>query len=395
MWRVLLLAISSAKTNFNKARRTSQAHSDTTFNHNSTEIATIKQLGGWNPDDAANAFVRVALSEVGRIIGGLSDEQWVFTREFFRGCCAYTGERLSDMEVVREHAIPINREHCGVHAFGNVLPASKAANRGKGRLHYRDYMTNIVKNKERLARIERFLAESGYADRIAPFTDLLPQYCELQYRQIVALAEASKNHLQSLVDDEKGSLASESKAQSREPAFGVGRRGTLPIKLDPAGALFKEQLVTAKEAWICTYYEDGRVEARRWNAPLMSLKSNVMGNLRSRPEHRSPRWRELGIKRLLVTIDPLFILTLEKTCYDQGFFNVPVCYDDYVGKSGSVELTFGQGVSVTGKINRNANTNGTAQILGGPRLCQWFQENYMQGDHVVVRFRSTSHISLF
>ena len=158
-----------------------------------------RQIRSWNPGDAANAYVRTLLSEVGRLVGGITDEQWARTRAFFDGQCAYTGEPLSDADAIREHAVPINRRHCGVHAYGNVLPASKAANDAKGGKHYRDYLTTIVKDEARLAKIEEFVRESGYEARIEPFGDLR-RYCEQQYRQVVALSEVNKAHLRSFVD---------------------------------------------------------------------------------------------------------------------------------------------------------------------------------------------------
>ena len=103
-----------------------------------------RQIRSWSPGDAANAYVRMLLSEVGRLVGGLTDEQWAQTRAFFDGRCAYTGVQLPDRDVVREHAVPINRAHCGVHAYGNVLPSSKSANDAKGAMHYREYMETVA-----------------------------------------------------------------------------------------------------------------------------------------------------------------------------------------------------------------------------------------------------------
>lgn len=346
-----------------------------------------KQMRRWNPGDAANAYVRMLLSEVGRLIGGITDEQWAETRDYFDGRCAYTGERLSDDDVVREHAVPINRRHCGVHAYGNVLPASRTANDAKGGMHYQDYMRTLIGNDERLAKIESFVNESGYETRMEPFGDLR-RYCEMQYRQIVALGEVGKAYLHSLID---------MTAEADDP-LGGGREDDgvvldamdgepLPIRLDPPGPAFKEQLLAAGEAWVTTHYRNGRVECKRWDASRMSATSNVMGNLRSRPEHRNPTWRRLGIAHVEVTICPVFLLKLEDTYYRQGFFNVTVDYDRHVGPAGPVELVLGN-KSVTGKIYRTAQRNGTARIDGKAALRDWFHKGYSQGDMVPVRFRS-------
>lgn len=354
-----------------------------------------RRIGRWNPSDAANTFVRMVLSEVGEIVGGLTDEQWTYTREYFRGRCAYTGCRLSDAEVVQEHAVPINREHCGVHAFGNVLPASEATNDEKAGRHYRDYMAETVRDKERLEMIERFVAESGYAEHIAPFGDL-GRYCEQQYRTVVALAEVNRAHLRGFVEGEEIEVL-----QGDEDGDGTLRRSrshrrreTLPIQLEPAGRAFQERLVAGGEAWLTTYYDDGREEVQRWDASRMSPTSNVIANLRSRPNHRNPRWKDLGITRVRVTIDPVFQLTLERSYYADGFFNVPVAFDCYVGECGSVELVLGRGEPVRGRIDRGANRNGTARVFGGARLRTWFQRHHAQGGRVLVRIRSRNRVDL-
>ena len=351
-----------------------------------------RQVRSWSPGDAANAHVRMLLSEVGRLVGGISDEQWARTRAFFDGRCAYTGEALSDDDVVREHAVPINRNHCGQHAYGNVLPASRAANTAKAGMHFRDYMATIGGNGKRLARIEAFVRESGYEARIERFGDLR-RYAEQQYRQIVALGEVNKAYLRTFADGAAGGLS-----QGTEDTDAVALEAMvgdpLPIRLDPPEPEFKSRLLSTREAWVTTYYADRRVASRRWDASRMSEASNVMGNLRSRPEHRNPTWRQLGIVRVLVTICPVFVLRLEQTYYDQGFFNITVDHDRYVGAEGRVELVLGEGATAGGRIDRNANTNGTARIRGGAPLRAWFQRGYSKGDSVPVRFRSPRILEL-
>ncbi len=83
---------------------------------------------------------------------------------------------------------------------------------------------------------------------------------------------------------------------------------------------------------------------------------------------------------------PLFELTLHRTYYEQGFFNVPVDFEKYVRSSdGPVELLLGtSGEKLAGRVNRRANQNGTPRIMGGAKLRDWFQEHYAQGDKVEV-----------
>ena len=83
-----------------------------------------------------------------------------------------------------------------------------------------------------------------------------------------------------------------------------GQGSTLPITLDPENSAdFLAALLRTKEAWIEVSYSDGSKELRRWDASHMSPSSNVIGNLRSRPEFRSGTWQQNGIASLRVSIE--------------------------------------------------------------------------------------------
>ena len=83
-----------------------------------------------------------------------------------------------------------------------------------------------------------------------------------------------------------------------------GQDSTLPITLDPENSAdFLDALLLTKEAWLEVSYSDGRKEVRRWDASLMRPSSNVIGNLRSRPEFRSGTWQNNGIASLRVSIE--------------------------------------------------------------------------------------------
>jgi hypothetical protein len=84
----------------------------------------------------------------------------------------------------------------------------------------------------------------------------------------------------------------------------VNNKGCLPITLDPADPdIFKQDLLVSKLAVIETYYTDGRVERKPWNATKFSESSNVFGNLRSRPEYRSGNWQSRDIVKVHVKIE--------------------------------------------------------------------------------------------
>ena len=83
------------------------------------------------------------------------------TLDWFDGRCAYSGEELVEVEIDRDHAIPMSRAHCGLHLYGNVLPATREANGRKAGKHYREF----VEDPECLELIEAFVRESGWCAR--------------------------------------------------------------------------------------------------------------------------------------------------------------------------------------------------------------------------------------
>lgn len=80
------------------------------------------------------------------------------------------------------------------------------------------------------------------------------------------------------------------------------RNEVLPIELSPSShENFKTALLRTKQAWITIIYQNGREEVRLWNADRISPSSNIIGNLRSRPEFRSGTWQQNGIVMIRVS----------------------------------------------------------------------------------------------
>lgn len=84
-----------------------------------------------------------------------------------------------------------------------------------------------------------------------------------------------------------------------------GQQGAvLPITLNPPDSDdFLSALLRTKEAWIEVSYQDGRREVRHWRATRMKSTSNVIGNLRSRPEFRNDDWQKCGVASVRVSIE--------------------------------------------------------------------------------------------
>ena len=92
----------------------------------------------------------------------------------------------------------------------------------------------------------------------------------------------------------------------------------------------------------------------------------------------------------------IFNLTLQKTYFKMGFFNVGVSHDRYVRKvEGPVRLRLGRdGAEIEGRVDRHANQNGTARVMGGAQLKRWFQANFKPMDTVAVDLSSQDVIVL-
>ena len=99
-------------------------------------------------------------------------------------------------------------------------------------------------------------------------------------------------------------LSRESSGTARQSSSRKRQGSTLPITLEPPiSEDFLTNLLRTKKAWIEVSYQDGRKEVRLWNATQMKPTSNVLGNLRSRPEFRNDTWQQKGIVSLRVSIE--------------------------------------------------------------------------------------------
>jgi hypothetical protein len=83
---------------------------------------------------------------------------------------------------------------------------------------------------------------------------------------------------------------------------------------------------------------------------------------------------------------PSYKLTLHKTYYDKGFFNLGVDVDRFVRPdSGPIFIELGAShAEIRGKVQREANTNGTPRIMGGAELRNWFHRSFKELDVVDV-----------
>ncbi len=93
---------------------------------------------------------------------------------------------------------------------------------------------------------------------------------------------------------------------------------------------------------------------------------------------------------------PSFVVTVGKTYYRQGFFNVPIDYERYfAGHGASISVDAPDLPNqINGKINRTANLNHTPRIMGGARFRDWLQAHTRMGDGVRVVIHDRKHIEV-
>jgi len=86
---------------------------------------------------------------------------------------------------------------------------------------------------------------------------------------------------------------------------------------------------------------------------------------------------------------PSFTLTLHQAYYRQGFFNVPRAFDRFVTQEEmAITLALDGFKRIEAKVNRSANLNGTARIMGGVPLRDWFQANFELRSAINVEIES-------
>jgi hypothetical protein len=159
--------------------------------------------------DAANIFVRNILCEVSEELGGFSEKDWSKTLKFFDHKCAYTGVSLSKKKIVQDHLIPHNREACGLNLYGNIVPTTKEANGAKSSKDYKDFILNNTSilgdldesiRKQRIAKIEEFVAQSKYSKIHNSVKDKLVEYTQQQYKIIQDKANNCIVEIASFID---------------------------------------------------------------------------------------------------------------------------------------------------------------------------------------------------
>lgn len=155
------------------------------------------------PADAANIFVRNLLCDMSEELGGFKEHDWKKTLKYFDKRCAYTGVKLSEKKTVIDHLIAHNRQECGLHLYGNLIPATREANAAKSNKTFEDFLMNntsilgdldIEIRQERIAKIKEFQIISGYFEKLEKLKNMinLHDFVKFQYESIYQKVEENK-----------------------------------------------------------------------------------------------------------------------------------------------------------------------------------------------------------
>lgn len=97
------------------------------------------------------------------------------------------------------------------------------------------------------------------------------------------------------------------KFEGVKPEKPIGKRSkesnTLPITFYPEDMEeFKSAFIKEGKATISIKYEDGSIEKKSWLCRHLTEDSNIIGNVRSKPEFRKENWIKNKIKNVHISV---------------------------------------------------------------------------------------------
>lgn len=187
----------------------------------------------------------------------------------------YAGPRLHNFVqmITKKHKAAVGAcEHCGC---GGQLESAHI--KGRDRNQIIDLLLSAI-STESVITVELKQFEKNFKlehDPVEKAILILCRECHRKYDTVIYSAPPSTVDF-APVAEHSGAIAVIESPDS-----------ILPITLEPSqSAEFKRQQLACPHAQITTFYNDGRVEHHPWDASKFSATSNVVGNLRSRPEFR-------------------------------------------------------------------------------------------------------------
>ena len=162
------------------------------------------------------------------------------------------------------------------------------------------------------------------------------------------------------------------------------------FRLDRAAGLEDDIIATLRPDW------NGGEAAAISTPPSLADAGDDGASETSSIEPINDKLRQPMDENPASALRPTFLVTLGQTYFNQGFFNVPVDFERFVGKDGEpIEILDSRKTRIVmGKINRSVNSNDVPRVMGGKELRDWIHLVARQGQGLRVIVHSTRQIEV-
>ena len=210
---------------------------------------------------------------------------FIGTRKEFK---RYIGPRLRNLVNIRTKAYRIRIANCNHCGLSNDLQSAHV--RGRERNQIIDTLLNQFTHNN-VVTIDLALFEQLFDAEHLPIE-----------KTILILCRDCHSKYDSVVIDSAPFTVNGTVAALTEP-LSTNSWAQLPISFVPSDPVtFKADLLRKRKAQIKIRYVNGQEQIKTWNVSRFSASSNLVGNLRSRPEFRYGKWQQLGIVSVVVEI---------------------------------------------------------------------------------------------
>lgn len=123
--------------------------------------------------DISNSAIRIFLQMVGQFYDDArgyanfvpNKRQKEELLEFFDHQCCYCGRLITVDTLSQDHLIPMNKDHLGLHAWGNVVPCCKDCNNTKQHTDWSHFLATQAKGRtlaDRQNKLRAFVEDRRY-----------------------------------------------------------------------------------------------------------------------------------------------------------------------------------------------------------------------------------------
>lgn len=149
-------------------------------------------------------------------------------------------------------------------------------------------LSNKILSENFKGNIFNLIKQEFISDYDGELIDAVLKDLKIEISSKNKIAETNSNHIK----------------QYSQPKESLYSSTILPIELNPKDEReFKRKLLINRRAYITSIYADGKKEKKIWNIRKFDESSDVIGNLRSRPEFRIKEWPKRGIIKVFVSIE--------------------------------------------------------------------------------------------